>query len=246
VKFFCLTLTPHKIREFVKKILNCSLYSHFFFVNFTVEMQVRETTYGQVSKLSALQQQKTDAKSHTVHTPSGQSLFEIHIQKANLTKECLLQLGTNEPLIFATWTFYEHDMQYTPVIKGPQALLDCSAYYKVKLDDAFLDFLMDSSVMVEIHMTSNTSGDANGEQCKTVGKAELKLAEVVHYPSNKLHGSVLINSSPISGSHRYIFLGRLKFGFINFRPLCQYSQSNSKKVIGTAFRVIIQDNFTFT
>ena len=167
-------------------------------------MQVRETTYGQVSKLSALQQQKTDAKSHTVHTPSGQSLFEIHIQKANLTKECLLQLGTNEPLIFATWTFYEHDMQYTPVIKGPQALLDCSAYYKVKLDDAFLDFLMDSSVMVEIHMTSNTGGDATDEQCKTVGKAELKLAEVVHYPSNKLHGSVLINSSPISGSHRYI------------------------------------------
>ena len=175
-----------------------------FFLNFTVEMQVRETTYGQVSKLSALQQQKTDAKSHTVHTPSGQSLFEIHIQKANLTKECLLQLGTNEPLIFATWTFYEHDMQYTPVIKGPQALLDCSAYYKVKLDDAFLDFLMDSSVMVEIHMTSNTGGDATDEQCKTVGKAELKLAEVVHYPSNKLHGSVLINSSPISGSHRYI------------------------------------------
>ena len=58
--------------------------------------------------------------------------------------------------------------------------------------------------MVEIHMTSNTGGDATDEQCKTVGKAELKLAEVVHYPSNKLHGSVLINSSPISGSHRYI------------------------------------------
>ena len=180
-------------------------------------MQVRETTYGQVSKLSALQQQKTDAKSHTVHTPSGQSLFEIHIQKANLTKECLLQLGTNEPLIFATWTFYEHDMQYTPVIKGPQALLDCSAYYKVKLDDAFLDFLMDSSVMVEIHMTSNTGVDATDEQCKTVGKAELKLAEVVHYPSNKLHGSVLINSSPISGSHRYIVFDTNRLYFSKHR-----------------------------
>ena len=134
-------------------------------------MQVRETTYGQVSKLSALQQQ-VDGKSHTVHTPSGQSLFEIHIQKANLTKECLLQLGTNEPPIFATWTFYEHDMQYTPVIKGPHALLDCSAYYKVKLDDAFLDFLMDSSVMVEIHMTSNTGNDTD-EQCKTIGNEKI-------------------------------------------------------------------------
>ena len=93
-------------------------------------MQVRENTYGQVTKLATLPQQ-ADTKSHTVHTPSGQSLFEIHIQKANLTKVCLLHLGTNEPQIFATWTFYEHDMQYTPVIKGPQAILDCSAYYKV-------------------------------------------------------------------------------------------------------------------
>ena len=61
---------------------------------------------------------------------------------------------------------------------------------------------MDSSVMVEIHMTTNTGGDdvaAADEQCKTIGKAELKLAEVVHYPSNKLHGSVLINSCPVSG-----------------------------------------------
>ena len=80
-------------------------------------------------------------------------------------------------------------MQYTPVIKGPQAQLDCSAYYKVKLDEAFLDYLMDSSVMVEMHMTSH---DSDQPQCQSVGQAELKLTEVVHYPSNKLHGSVLV------------------------------------------------------
>ena len=51
-------------------------------------------------------------------------------------------------------------------------------------------------------MTTNIGSDvaAGDEQCKTIGKAELKLAEVVHYPSNKLHGSVLINSCPTSGS----------------------------------------------
>ena len=55
--------------------------------------------------------------------------------------------------------------------------------------------------MVEVHMTTNIGSDvsAGDEQCKTIGKAELKLAEVVHYPSNKLHGSVLINSCPTSG-----------------------------------------------
>ena len=55
-------------------------------------------------------------------------------------------------------------------------------------------------------MTFKGENETSDEQCKTVGKAELKLAEVVHYPSNKLHGSVLINSSPIPGSHRYIHL----------------------------------------
>lgn len=170
-----------------------------------LETQVRDGAYGQVSK----QVNMEHLKSHTVHTPSGQTLFEIHVQKVNLTKECLLHLGTTEPRIFATWTFYEHDMQYTPVIKGPQALLDCSAYYKVKLDDAFLDFLMDSSVIVEVHMATEDE-----ERCKTIGQAELKLSAIVHYPHNKLHGSVLINSCPTSGSTREpTVVGSLDFWF---------------------------------
>ena len=168
-----------------------------------LEMQVRDNTYGQVSKQINVE----NLKSHTLHTPSGQSLFELHVQKVNLTKESLTHLGTSEPKIFATWTFYHHDMQYTPVIKGPQAVLDCSAYYKVKLDDAFLDFLMDSSVTVEIHMTSEST------DCKSIGQAELKLTEVVHYPSNKLHGSVLINSSPSPIHKEPVVIGSLDFWF---------------------------------
>ena len=92
-----------------------------------LEMQLRESTYGQVSKNVNV----NNLMSQTVHTPSGQSLFEIHILQANLTKEFILKLGTDEPQIFATWTFYEHDMQYTPVIKGSKPHFDCSAYYKV-------------------------------------------------------------------------------------------------------------------
>ena len=169
-----------------------------------LELQLRDSTYGQVSR----QVNVENLKSHTVHTPSGQSLFEIHIQRVNLTKECLLHINNNEPRIFATWTFYEHDMQYTPVIKGSQPSLDCSAYYKVKLDDSFLDFLMDSSVLVEIHMTVETD-----EKCKTIGQAELKFSEVVHYPSNKLHGSVLAHSNPSGSQREPIVIGSLDFWF---------------------------------
>ena len=118
-------------------------------------------------------------------------------------------MDANQPALFATWTFFEHDMQYTPVIKGPQAQLDCSAYYKVKLDEAFLDYLMDSSVMVEIHMTSH---DSDQPQCQSVGQAELKLTEVVHYPSNKLHGSVLVIAPPQTDKEPKV-IGSLDYWF---------------------------------
>ena len=54
-----------------------------------LEMQLRESTYGQVSKNVNV----SNLMSQTVHTPSGQSLFEIHILQANLTKEFLVKLG---------------------------------------------------------------------------------------------------------------------------------------------------------
>ena len=109
-----------------------------------LELQMRETAYGAAQKLTESQLQKTT----TVHTPSGQSLFEIHMLKAHLTKEILINLGSMEPKIFLTWTFYDHSMQYTPVIAGPEATFDCSAYYKVKLDDAFLEYLSSTTVQV--------------------------------------------------------------------------------------------------
>jgi len=65
-------------------------------------------------------------------------------------------------------------------------------------------------------MTTNTDNNvaAADEQCKTIGKAELKLAEVVHYPSNKLHGSVLLNSCPSSGSQKDpTVIGSIDFWF---------------------------------
>ena len=171
-----------------------------------LEMQLRDHAYGQVPKSIS------DMKSQTVHTPSGQSLFEIHVQKVNLTSQSFANLGQentdNVPGLFATWTFFEHDMQYTPVIKGPVALLDCSAYYKVKLDEAFLDYLMDSSVLVDIHVTR----EGKEPQCQAIGQAELKLSEVVHYPSNKLHGSVLVMANPPS-DHQPQVIGSLDYWF---------------------------------
>lgn len=54
-----------------------------------LEVQLREAAYGRMQKNVT---NKTDSfgvmveKETSVHTASGQSLFEIHLQKASLTK----------------------------------------------------------------------------------------------------------------------------------------------------------------
>ena len=40
-------------------------------------------------------------------------------------------------------------MQYTPVVTGPNATFDCSALYKVKLDDAMLDYFSENVLQVK-------------------------------------------------------------------------------------------------
>ena len=52
-------------------------------------------------------------------------------------------------------TFYDHDMQYTPVVTGPNAVFDCSALYKVKLDDAMLDYLAENTLQVKTKWLTN-------------------------------------------------------------------------------------------
>jgi len=50
-------------------------------------------------------------KAVLLHGRSGQSMFEMHIHKVKLTQEALISLASLEPNLFATWTFYDHDLQ---------------------------------------------------------------------------------------------------------------------------------------
>ncbi len=125
------------------------------------------------------------AKEASVHTASGQSLFEIHVQQAKLTQESLVALGIPEPKVFVTWTFYDHDLQYTPMANGPNAVFDSSSYYKIRLDDSLLDFMSGNEVLFDLHLVV-------GSDCKHVSTTNIGLSEVLSYPSNKLHGSVIL------------------------------------------------------
>ena len=108
------------------------------------------------------------------------------MQKVSFTQESLVQIGMTEPKIFATWTFYDHDIQYTPMALGPEAIFDSSSYYKIKLDDSLLDYFASNDVQVDLHLVT-------GNDCKNLANASVKLNELLHYPANKLHGSVMLH-----------------------------------------------------
>lgn len=90
----------------------------------------------------------------TVHTASGQSLFEVHIQRVSLTQDALLSLGLTNPNLFVSWLFHDSDQSYTPVMAGPVAAFDSSSYYKVQLEDDFLEFLHDTEVVMQVYLLS--------------------------------------------------------------------------------------------
>ena len=119
----------------------------------------------------------------------------------SLGQELLLQLGIPEPRLFVSWLFYDSDQSYTPVLQvtnqrsvfhdnqpiktlqGPLAIFDSSSYYKIKLDDSFMEFLSDTEVIFQIHV-------AISNDCQTVAAAGVKFSEILDYPQNKLHGRV--------------------------------------------------------
>ena len=99
-----------------------------------LEGQVRAAALGPAANTWGRQHTETGSvmgEATTVHTASGQSLFELHIQRVSLTQEALLSLGLAEPSIFVSWLFHDSDQSYTPVLPGPMAHFDSSSYYKV-------------------------------------------------------------------------------------------------------------------
>jgi len=155
-----------------------------------LESQLREAAYGNVKSAKACAEDGLGAvaREASVHAAGGQALFEIHVQRLRLTTEFAQTLASAEPSLFATWSFYDHDVQYTRMLAGPEAEVDTSAYYKIRLDDSTLDFLSGQAVLLDAHMAT-----PGGCDCKRLASAALKLSEVLAYPSNRLHGSAMLD-----------------------------------------------------
>ena len=62
--------------------------------------------------------------------------------------------------------------------------------FQIRLDDSFLDYVSDGASAVQFDIHHVVSND-----CALFATANISLSEVIDYPTNKLHGSVMLHSS---------------------------------------------------
>lgn len=103
----------------------------------------------------------------------GETLIEIHLSRVEFTDRALDYFGREiDPATFCSVEFYEHELEMTPVIKGPTPEYDFTTQYRVKVDDYLLQYLQNDHAIIEIHQTV-------GQTYKTVAACKLSLKHLI-------------------------------------------------------------------
>ncbi|XP_052541675.1 protein fantom isoform X3 [Tympanuchus pallidicinctus] len=121
---------------------------------------------------------KSDA---TLHLERGQGLFELHIIRVILSSAAVHAFGDHEPATFCCFTFYDFQLQTTPVLYGNIQSYHFTSQHVVKIDDCFLSYMRNSSITLEIH-------HAYGKDHETVAICQVALHETLEQ-NGRIYGS---------------------------------------------------------
>ncbi|RUS82637.1 hypothetical protein EGW08_009590 [Elysia chlorotica] len=153
-----------------------------------LEAQLRDVAYG--TRQYRLPQPDDDVEStmdfdETVSLERGQNLFEIHIEKINLSKDAMEVIGDEDPSLFCTWEFFEFEIISTPVVRGPRPLFDFTSQYIVKVDDFFLHYLQKETCTVELHQSL-------GQDYSTIAACQMVFRDIFDKPHGRIHGTATL------------------------------------------------------
>ncbi|GFN89784.1 protein fantom [Plakobranchus ocellatus] len=153
-----------------------------------LEAQLRDVAYG--TRQYRLPQPDDDAEStmdfdETISLERGQNLFEIHIEKINLSKDAMEIIGDEDPLLFCTWEFFEFEIISTPVVRGARPLFDFTSQYIVKVDDFFLHYLQKETCTVELHQSL-------GQDYSTIAACQMVFRDIFDKPHGRIHGTATL------------------------------------------------------
>ncbi|XP_063971772.1 protein fantom-like isoform X2 [Lytechinus pictus] len=150
-----------------------------------LERQMKDIAYGTKQfKMADIAPDEDDYEEidESVKLERGQNLLEIHIEKITFTQDGLRELGDNEPSTFATYEFFEFELQSTPVVKGNKPMFKFTSQYRVTVDDFFLHHLMKGATTLEVHQ-------AIGTEYRTIAACQLKFRDLLDKPQGRVHGT---------------------------------------------------------
>ncbi|XP_062465117.1 protein fantom [Pezoporus occidentalis] len=140
-----------------------------------LEAQLGDIIYGTKpykSKPEILPGDPMDEFDETLHLQRGENLFEIHISKVIFSSAVTQAFGVCEPATFCTYSFYDFELQATPIVYGPTPSYDFTSQYHVQADDCFLHYMQQNSITFEVH-------HAYGTDYETIAACQLKLHKVL-------------------------------------------------------------------
>uniref|UniRef100_A0A8B9GA69 RPGRIP1 like n=1 Tax=Amazona collaria TaxID=241587 RepID=A0A8B9GA69_9PSIT len=140
-----------------------------------LEAQLGDVVYGTKpykSKPEILPGDPVDEFDETLHLQRGENLFEIHISKVVFSSAVMQAFGVCEPATFCTYSFYDFELQATPIVYGHTPSYDFTSQYLVQADDCFLHYMQQNSITFEVH-------HAYGTDYETISACQLKLHEVL-------------------------------------------------------------------
>ncbi|NXW82899.1 FTM protein, partial [Alopecoenas beccarii] len=140
-----------------------------------LEAQLRDVAYGtkpHKSRPEILPGDPPAEFAETLHLERGENVFEIHISRAIFSSGAMHAFGDHEPATFCTYSFYDFELQVTPVVYGLSPLYNFTSQHLVQANDCFLYYIQHSSVTLEVHQ-------AYGTEYETVARCQLKFREVL-------------------------------------------------------------------
>ncbi|KAM8982955.1 protein fantom isoform 2-T4 [Ara ararauna] len=140
-----------------------------------LEAQLGDVVYGTKpykSKPEILPGDPVDEFDETLHLQRGENLFEIHISKVIFSSAVMQAFGVCEPATFCTYSFYDFELQATPIVYGRTPSYDFTSQYLVQADDCFLHYMQQNSITFEVH-------HAYGADYETISACQLKLHKVL-------------------------------------------------------------------
>ena len=99
---------------------------------------------------------------------ADENIFELRIIRASLTSNNFAA----RPSTFASFDFYQHDTQASPMRQGLEPEYDFTAQYVLTVDDLFLHYISTTSLTLEVHQSW-------GVEAQMVARADCPLRELL-------------------------------------------------------------------